>query len=165
MIIQACDPGLNGAFATFNLTEGTLDVVDMPVVEIKKKREVSEQLCADIIGGCDQFFIERQNARPGQGVSSMFKLGVNYGIVKGIVAAKQLPLHVVTPAKWRRECVVPEGKDGSRARAQQLFPQYADLFSRRKDDGRADAALIAYYGAVFFDGRSVDFVDQQTGAR
>ena len=98
MIIQACDPGLNGAFVTFNLTEGTLDVVDMPVVEIKKKREVSEQLCADYIGGCDHFFIERQNARPGQGVSSMFKLGVNYGIIKGIVAAKRIPMHVVTPA-------------------------------------------------------------------
>lgn len=156
MIIQACDPGLNGAFARFDIKAGTLDVVDMPVVEINKKREVSEQLCVDHIGDCDHFFIERQSARPGQGVSSMFKLGVNYGLVKGIVAAKLLPIHIVTPQKWRGACHVRPGKDGSRARAQQLFPMYADLFSRRKDDGRADAALIAFYGAVFFDALSVD---------
>jgi len=163
VIIQACDPGLNGAFARFDISAGTLDVVDMPTVEVTKRREVNEQLANEYIGDCDHFFIEKQSARPGQGVSSMFKLGVNYGIVKGIVAAQQIPITVVTPQKWRNACHVPSGKDGSRARAAQLFPMYADLFSRRKDDGRADAALIAFYGAVFFDALDVDFVDRHNG--
>jgi hypothetical protein len=29
----------------------------------------------------------------------------------------------------------------------QLFPAQVDLFQRKKDDGRSDASLIAYYGA------------------
>lgn len=42
---------------------------------------------------------------------------------------------------------VRAGKDGSRERAMQLFPQYADQFARKKDNGRSDAVLIAKYGA------------------
>jgi crossover junction endodeoxyribonuclease RuvC len=42
---------------------------------------------------------------------------------------------------------VPQGKDGSRYRAAQLFPARAELFKRVKDDGRSDATLIAAYGA------------------
>ena len=37
------------------------------------------------------------------------------------------------------------GKDASRMRAMELFPTRAELFKRAKDDGRADAALIAYW--------------------
>lgn len=40
-------------------------------------------------------------------------------------------------------------KNASRGRAQQLFPRQAELFSRKKDIGRADAALIAYYGKTY----------------
>jgi crossover junction endodeoxyribonuclease RuvC len=41
-----------------------------------------------------------------------------------------------------------EGKDGSRLRAIELFPNYGQLFARKKDDGRADAALLAYWYAM-----------------
>jgi len=34
------------------------------------------------------------------------------------------------------------------------MPAYSQLFARKKDDGRADAALIAYYGFTY--GESVD---------
>jgi crossover junction endodeoxyribonuclease RuvC len=39
------------------------------------------------------------------------------------------------------------GKDGSRARAMELFPEQTALFKRVKDDGRSDAALIALWGS------------------
>jgi crossover junction endodeoxyribonuclease RuvC len=41
---------------------------------------------------------------------------------------------------------VSGGKDGARARAMEVFPWNVDLFKRVKDDGRADAALIAAWG-------------------
>ena len=49
---------------------------------------------------------------------------------------------------------IPVGaaKDQSRALASNLFPQSAYLFKRVKDDGRAEAALIAYYGAAKLSG-------------
>jgi hypothetical protein len=37
-------------------------------------------------------------------------------------------------------------KTASRERAQLLLPNYADLFARVKDDGRAEAALLALWG-------------------
>jgi hypothetical protein len=41
---------------------------------------------------------------------------------------------------------VTGGKDGARARAMELFSHNVDYFKRKKDDGRADAALIAAWG-------------------
>jgi crossover junction endodeoxyribonuclease RuvC len=38
------------------------------------------------------------------------------------------------------------GKDASRARAMELFPDHLALFKRVKDDGRSDASLIALWG-------------------
>jgi crossover junction endodeoxyribonuclease RuvC len=43
---------------------------------------------------------------------------------------------------------VREGKDGSRLRAAELMPRHAALFTRKADDGRAEAALLAYGGAA-----------------
>lgn len=39
-----------------------------------------------------------------------------------------------------------KGKDGSRARASELMPRHAGQWVRVKDDGRAEAALIALHG-------------------
>jgi crossover junction endodeoxyribonuclease RuvC len=38
------------------------------------------------------------------------------------------------------------GKDGARAKAAALWPQRAEEFRRVKDDGKAEASLIAYWG-------------------
>jgi crossover junction endodeoxyribonuclease RuvC len=37
-------------------------------------------------------------------------------------------------------------KDAARMRACQLFPSAANMLERKKDDGRAEALLIAEYG-------------------
>ena len=59
-----------------------------------------------------------------------------------------LPITIITPQRWQKAMEVRGGKDGSRERAMQLFPMQSDLFKRKKDDGRADAALIALYGEL-----------------
>ena len=85
---------------------------------------------------------------PGQGVSSMFAFGRNVGTIEGIMAGLVWPVCYVTPQAWQKAVSVRQGKDGSRLRAIELFPSYAQLFARKKDDGRSDAALIAWYGAT-----------------
>jgi hypothetical protein len=55
------------------------------------------------------------------------------------------PSTYVTPAAWTKSVGRAAGKDASRMRAMELFPSKAELFKRAKDDGRADAALIAYW--------------------
>lgn len=155
MLILGIDPGLSGAIAFLDTTTDALVIMDMPTVEMtrngKNKREVSPALIADMIAGkgVTQAFMERVSAMPGQGVSSMFSFGRSTGVVEGVLAAYEIPTTLVTPQAWMKAMGVRAGKDGSRERAMQLFPQYADRFARKKDDGRSDAALIAKYGASY----------------
>ena len=125
----------------------------MPVLDLvrngKKKREVSAQALANLLAATTikAAFVERVNAMPGQGVTSVFSFGRSTGIVEGILAAYDIPTTLVTPQAWQKAVGQRAGKDGSRERAMQLFPAQVGLFQRKKDDGRSDAALIAYYGA------------------
>ena len=57
------------------------------------------------------------------------------------------------PLAWHTYCaachahdVIRAGKDGSRARASALMPRHASSWTRIKDDGRAEAVLIALWG-------------------
>lgn len=153
-MILGIDPGLSGAIAFYDTSNESVVVIDMPTVEVtrngKNKREVSPALIADAVAGKGivQAFVERVSAMPGQGVSSMFSFGRSVGVIEGVLAAYEIPVTLVTPQAWMKAMGVRAGKDGSRERAMQLFPQYADLFSRKKDDGRSDAVLIAKYGAT-----------------
>lgn len=153
MLILGIDPGLSGALAFLDTTTDAVVVMDMPTVEVvrngKTKREVSAALIADLVAGKGvvQAFVERVSAMPGQGVSSMFSFGRSVGVLEGVLAAYEIPTTLVTPQAWMKAMSVRAGKDGSRERAMQLFPQYADQFARKKDNGRSDAVLIAKYGA------------------
>ena len=153
MLILGIDPGLSGALAFLDTTTDAAVIMDMPTVEVvrngKTKREVSAALIADLVAGKGvvQAFVERVSAMPGQGVSSMFSFGRSVGVLEGVLAAYEIPMTLVTPQAWMKAMSVRAGKDGSRERAMQLFPQYADQFARKKDNGRSDAVLIAKYGA------------------
>jgi crossover junction endodeoxyribonuclease RuvC len=146
------DIGLDGAIALIENGD-LLEVHDMPTVTLernnKSKRMVNAAELARLIRqaapGCA--YLERLNAMPGQGVTSMFSMGQSLGVVLGILAALDIPTTTIPPRTWQRALDVPQGKDGSRYRAAQLFPAHAELFKRVKDNGRSDAALIAAYGA------------------
>jgi crossover junction endodeoxyribonuclease RuvC len=82
----------------------------------------------------------------GQGVTSVFSFGRSLGAIEGVIAARSIKSTLVTPQTWQKAMGVSGGKDGARARAMEVFPWNVDLFKRVKDDGRADAALIAAWG-------------------
>jgi crossover junction endodeoxyribonuclease RuvC len=81
------------------------------------------------------------------GVSSAFAFGEGFGIVKGVLAALGIPCQLVPPAKWKRDMGLNQSKDGSRAKAIAKWPAHAYEFKRAKDDGKAEACLIAAWGA------------------
>ena len=153
MIVLGIDPGLSGAFSFIDTETGLISIEDMPTVEVsrngKNKREVSAQLASNLIvkHHPDAAFLERVNAMAGQGVTSVFSFGRSSGIIEGILAAYDIPTTLVTPQVWQKGVSLRGGKDGSRERAMQQFPAQADMFARKKDDGRSDATLIALYGA------------------
>ena len=146
------DPGLSGAIAV--LTDDTLQIHDMPVMTVdrngKAKRQVSANELAELLNlyaGKDcHVYVERVSAMAGQGVTSVFSFGRSFGMIEGILAALKMPVTFVAPATWTRAIGRSPGKDASRARAMELFPNYEYFFKRVKDDGRADAALIAHWG-------------------
>ena len=147
------DPGISGAISVFSSETHTLfEVIDMPTLEVDsgktKKRHISAAGLRDILV-CyldSHVVIEKVGAMPGQGVTSMFNFGRSAGIIEGVVAALQIPHTYVAPATWTKAVGRAAGKDASRMRAMELFPAAkADLFKRAKDDGRADAALLAYW--------------------
>ena len=146
------DPGISGAISVFDWnTQSLLEVMDMPTLEVDsgktKKRHISAVGLRDILVcyPTDHVVIEKVGAMPGQGVTSMFNFGRSAGIIEGVVAALCNPHTYVTPATWTKAVGRAAGKDASRMRAMELFPTRAELFKRAKDDGRADAALIAYW--------------------
>lgn len=153
MKILGVDPGASGALAILDTQTNALEILDMPVVEVKRGtrmvRQVSAPLLADILTNKDisHAIVEKVGAMPGQGVSSMFAFGRAAGVIEGVLAGLRIAITLVTPQEWQKGMRVVGGKDGSRSRATQVFPNEAGLFARKKDDGRADAALIAAYGS------------------
>jgi crossover junction endodeoxyribonuclease RuvC len=151
-MIVGVDPGLSGALFFLDPNRpSTGEAVDLPVHQLarggKAKRELDVAGLIEILTlrRLDHAFLEQVNAMPGQGVSSMFALGKGFGILIG--AAQRIPLTLVPPARWKRTLGVPKAKDGARARASQLLPAAADQWRLKKHDGRAEAALLALYGA------------------
>ena len=122
----------------------------MPVVGDAKRHEINgPALCAWLREQHpDHAFLEYAAARPGQGVSSMFKFGVTYGATKMALAACGVAYTVVTPAKWKPAVGIQTGadKEQSRLRALQLFPDQAESLARKKDHARSDAMLLAHFG-------------------
>jgi crossover junction endodeoxyribonuclease RuvC len=54
---------------------------------------------------------------------------------------------MVTPQKWQKHYGKSSDKEHSRQLANRLFPSLADRLNRKKDDGSAEALLIAKYGS------------------
>lgn len=151
--IVGVDPGLSGAVVVISPTE--LKIFDMPTMTVerngKSKRQVSASELAAIMSNFNSndthVYVEKVSAMAGQGVTSVFSFGRSFGMIEGILAAFKLPVTYVAPATWVKAVGRGQGKDASRARAMELFPNNQSDFKRVKDDGRSDAALIAYWGA------------------
>lgn len=155
MKIWGIDPGAFGAIAILDKDSRELVVIDMPTLKVKRGPRVVNQVDAHMLADAlrphvdrdTKALIEKVSAMPGNGVASMFSFGRAAGIVEGVLAGLSVPFQLIPPATWIKSMRTFGGKDGSRQRAQELFPDYAHLFARKKDDGRAEAALLACYAA------------------
>lgn len=100
------------------------------------------------LGGLKLAVIESVGAMPKQGLSSTFRFGEGYGLVQGILAGLGVTRTIkATPQVWKASMGVTANKDTSLTLAKNLFPTNAHLFARKKDHGRAEALLLAVFGA------------------
>ncbi len=79
----------------------------------------------------------------------MFNFGYVAGFAFGLVKAYDKQYTFITPQKWKKLVGLKGSDKGqSRALAAKLLPDYASEFKRVKDDGVAEAALLAYSGGA-----------------
>lgn len=139
-MIVGIDPGLTGAIACVTGTE-LMFVEDMPNfdgrVDTQRLRAILD------LSGIEMVVIENVHSMPGQGVASSFKFGRALGAAEGVVGGLYYPHVRLTPQKWKQTMgLIGKDKDASRGLARELWPG-TKFFDRKKDDGRAEAALIA----------------------
>ena len=150
MKILGVDPGVNGAMAVLE-GDRLVDLVDMPTLEDgpKGRRTINAPLVASALAlhHFDRAFVEKVGTRPGEGAVGAFAFGRGLGVLHGALAALDVPVVNVTPQAWKKfHGLSNEAKDASRSKAIALWPAWAQAFARVKDDGRAEAALIALAG-------------------
>lgn len=161
-IALGIDPGLSGGLALVDAdTRFLLACTNMPTTTAGNGKTVLDgsALAAWIAGNTTyanadvHAFIELVSSRPRQ--AGQFNFGLNTGIAHGIAHALNIPLTLVVPVKWKQAYQIKRAenqtkadtKDEARAIASALWPEHAHAFKRVKDDGVAEAALIARYGA------------------
>lgn len=153
MIVAGIDPGKTGAIAIV-YPDGCGSVHRVPLMKQGGKEQPAwhqwarEWCMALDLATPDMVVMEQVGARPGQGVTSMFNFGRTLGFVQGLVAATtSVPLHHVTPTAWKSKLgLLKADKSASREMVRRLLPSFADQVLRVKDDGAAEAILLAYYG-------------------
>ena len=160
MNIAAFDVGLSGALCIMSPEGRIVDLLDMPVISVGKSHELDEPRIRDILKEWEirHCFIEKAQSMPGrkdkktgdvkaQGVASTAHYMASYGILRGICVGLSIPYTLVHPATWKAAIMkdMPKGDKGQDIiRAKQLWPDLK--MDRKKDHGRADAALICEYG-------------------
>lgn len=159
------DPGMSGYLAELH-EDYQVGFVPCPVLATGKgnRRRYNVpglvELVHEVAPECTHLAIERQQAFPGQGVTSSFTTGFGYGLWLAAIAAARIPFETVSPATWKaalRIKALPGGTSGSRKKAakalaietaQRLYPHVSLLAtprSRTPHDGMAEALLLAHY--------------------
>jgi len=145
------DPGLTGALAL--LTPLEVAVFDMPTIEVRGKRRIDlpalRDILVDDVGPVDLVIVEQVQGVQGSGATSAFNFGYGAGAIEAMLVTLERPVQYVTPQRWTQALGVGSDKGLHRQTAARLFPHQAALFKRVKDDGRADAALLAWWGSRF----------------
>ena len=153
-VILGIDPGLDGALAFLPVDGSTPWVIDIPTVTVvgsrKKRRHCEPSVLAAELRAVQRDHslfaaIESVASRPGQGAPSTFSLGETFGMLLGGLAALQIPHTKIAPARWKHGMGLPTGadKETSRAMALRLWPSLASSLARKRDEGRAEALLLA----------------------
>lgn len=156
MIYLGIDVGITGAIAAIDSNGNYVGVEDLDVMHVGKTKWVDADYLLGAIrelrNGRETFaFIEHIHATPKMGCTTGHSLGLTMGSVLAILQVAAVPFDLVTPVTWKKSLglLAPgatdrEKKLASLCKARMLFPT-APL-ERQKDNGRAEALLIASYG-------------------
>lgn len=158
-VFVGIDPGKDGAMAFLGWGPSEPVIVSFdelvyadrlwhvsPMLRTVAEQELNAMMRVDAI---ETFaVVEHVNAMPGQGVTSCFSFGKNFGFILGLLTACRIPYQLVRPQVWKKEFGCTSDKNTSIEVAQRLYPN-ADLYRTARctkpHDGRAEALLMAEY--------------------
>lgn len=161
-IVLGIDPGHSGALAFYKPNVKKLHIFDMPLLAKGNsgRKEVHAIHLAGLLKRYAPFtavavmedvgamiYVDQFGMRRGQGAAASFAFGKSSGVVVGALAALGIKVVAVKPSVWKSLLNLSSDKSASIARAVYTFPEYAGWFARKKDDGRAEAALLAWLGS------------------
>lgn len=143
------DPGLKGGVCAID-EKMKLNIYPMPEIHdlnhLLKKWKIKHA------------YLERSQAMPKQGVSSMFNYGVSYGMLQGLLIANNVPHTLIKPTQWqkmmfagialKKNGVKRNPKSKALEAANRIFCKTSDFWlansrCRKPHDGMIDSALIA----------------------
>lgn len=133
------DPGKSGALCIIN---------DDGVVAVPYDRVDYIEMLSGVDAENSVCCLERVSAMPGQGVTSMFSFGENFGFLQGVLETLHIPYELVRPQKWKKEFSITADKNSSVDVCKRLLPSLSLKKTdrcKKDDDGLAEAALMAIY--------------------
>lgn len=168
MIVIGIDPGLTGALAFIDTAAGTVHIEDIPVKDRAVGGEVQRRVDGLALGllvrrhvpvnraACSVCENVRSFGRSGeQRPTTTDSLQRTLGAIEAVFDVLRFPCALVEPRAWQKFHGLA-GKKAERARgelpaamlkARELYPHAAHSLQRVKDHNRAEALLIAHFGA------------------
>lgn len=165
------DPGLKGAMAIYSPATGLLPyfllVDDIPLKEkVKNRSSRIEKVIrnkVDLVKLHEYFchyneyfnvslcILEEPHSMPTDGHVGAFSFGQALGQLQSMLACHEIPHVPVKPQVWKGLMGLKRDKNLSINLACETFPQHVSYFKNKKDDGRAEAAILAKLGCDRFE--------------
>ena len=150
--VLGIDPGVRGALALVETVNEIprVKVFDMPIrtyyINGSGRARIEESTLnqwfyayAPLIA---RAVMEEVHSMPKDGSVQAFTFGYANGLIKGMLAAYNIPVEMVEPSAWKKPFGLSRDKNRSRMVASRFFPKDDAQWSRKMDDGRAEAALL-----------------------
>jgi crossover junction endodeoxyribonuclease RuvC len=140
MIVLGIDPGVKGALALYDTQERRVTTHDMPDTTASLYDLISALPKIDVC------VVEKPFYPKMIGVQNVARIAEAYGRIKAVLFGRGIAVREVRPAEWKAALGLSSSKSASRELAGCCFPDDADQWARVRDDGRAEAALLAWFG-------------------
>ena len=165
-LIIGIDPGLTGAIAICRYEKSNKNLNFMAVFDVPTKKNKGGKNRTDLDAlslliesyaqEIELVLIEEvgqigTKADPFSSFVFGFTTGATHGVVAAHIGAKKIK--TVKPNVWKAALGLDANKDKAIIKAKRLFPAAEKFLKRKKDHGRAEALLLAYFAHQIQGGR------------
>ena len=161
MIIIGFDPGITGAACAIRTDDmggvEFMELFDLPSQPDGTKRQIHVEVLGNWLERIDPDLAIIENVQPmmGKGSASQammgansFRFGMACGAIRATVASYGITYKLVVPQSWKRSFNLRgSDKEASRKMAIRHLPAAYPFLNRKLDHNRADAVLLALWGA------------------